>query len=169
MHPTIYTRHDSAFGPLLLLARDGYLTGLFFAEQAHAPAIDVRWRRDDDDSLFTQTIREVSEFASGERHAFSLPFAASGTPFQKQVWREIAAIPFGETRTYGDIASTLGAFARAVGSATGRNPLSLIVPCHRVVGTNGALTGYAGGLQRKRRLLELERMAAFATCGAVPA
>jgi len=169
MNPIIYTRHDSAFGPLLLLARDGYLTGLFFAEQAHAPAIDPRWRRDDDDSLFAQAVREVSEFASGDRHAFSLPFAATGTPFQKQVWREIAAIPFGETRTYGELASSLGAFARAVGSAAGRNPLSLIVPCHRVVGANGTLTGYAGGLQRKRRLLELERSAAFATCSAVPA
>jgi methylated-DNA-[protein]-cysteine S-methyltransferase len=169
MHPTIYTRHDSAFGPLLLLARDGYLTGLYFADQAHAPAIEMGWRRDDDDALFAQTVREISEFAEGERHAFSLPFAAHGTPFQKQVWREIAAIPFGETRTYGEIASRLGAFARAVGSATGRNPLSLVVPCHRVVGANGALTGYAGGLQRKRRLLDLENTAAFATCGAVAA
>jgi methylated-DNA-[protein]-cysteine S-methyltransferase len=169
MHPTIYTRHDSAFGPLLLLAQDGYLTGLYFADQLHAPAIDTAWRRDDDDSLFTQIIREVSEFASGERHAFSLPFAASGTPFQKLVWREIAAIPFGETRSYGEIASRLGAFARAVGSATGRNPLSLVVPCHRVVGTNGALTGYAGGLQRKRQLLELESTATFASCSAVAA
>ena len=156
MHPTIYTRHDSAFGPLLLLARDGYLTGLYFADQMHAPAIDTAWRRDDDDPLFTQTIREVSEFASGERHAFSLPFAASGTPFQKQVWREIAAIPFGETRTYGEIAARLGAFARAVGSATGRNPLSLVVPCHRVVGAGGVLTGYAGGTQAKSFLLEFE-------------
>lgn len=169
MHATIYTRHDSAFGPLLLLARDGYLTGLYFADQTHAPAINPAWRRDDDDALFTQVIREVSEFASGDRHAFSVPFAASGTPFQKQVWREIAAIPFGETRTYGEIASSLGAFARAVGSATGRNPLSLVVPCHRVVGSNGSLTGYAGGLPRKRQLLELERSPAFASCDAVPA
>jgi methylated-DNA-[protein]-cysteine S-methyltransferase len=167
MPPTIYTRHDSAFGPLLLLARDGYLTGLYFADQPHAPAIDRLWRRDDDDVLFTQAVREVSEFAAGDRHAFSLPFAATGTPFQKQVWREIAVIPFGETRGYGEIASRLGAFARAVGSAAGRNPLSLVVPCHRVVGANGALTGYAGGLDRKRRLLELE--AAFASCSAVAA
>jgi methylated-DNA-[protein]-cysteine S-methyltransferase len=169
MHPTIYTRHDSAFGPLLLLARDGYLTGVYFADQLHAPAIDIAWRRDDDDVLFAQTVREISEFASGERHAFSLPFAGVGTPFQKQVWREIAAIPFGETRSYGEIASRLGAFARAVGSAAGRNPLSLVVPCHRVVGANGALTGYAGGLERKRRLLELESAAAFASCSAVAA
>jgi methylated-DNA-[protein]-cysteine S-methyltransferase len=169
MHPTIYTRHDSAFGPLLLLARDGYLTGLYFADQLHAPAIDTGWRRDDDDSLFAQAIREVSEFAIGERHAFSLPFAAAGTPFQKQVWREIAGIPFGETRSYGELASRLGAFARAVGSAAGRNPLCLLIPCHRVVGTNGALTGYAGGVQCKRRLLELEQVAAYASCSVVAA
>jgi methylated-DNA-[protein]-cysteine S-methyltransferase len=169
MHPITYTRHDSAFGPLLLLARDGYLTGLYFDDLAHTPAFDARWRRDDNEPLFDQTVRELSEFAAGERRAFSLPFAATGTPFQKQVWREIAGIPFGETRSYGEIARRLGAFARAVGSAAGHNPLCLVIPCHRVVGANGALTGYAGGVELKRRLLEFESAAAFASCAAVTA
>ena len=153
---TTYGRHDSALGPLLLLARDGCLTGLFFADQPHAPAILPGWRSDDDAELFLEVMRELAEYAAGQRREFDVPVALTGTPFQRQIWREIASIPYGETRTYGELAARLGAFSRAVGSATGRNPISLLIPCHRVVGSNGALTGYAGGLERKRRLLELE-------------
>ena len=90
----------------------------------------------------------------------------TGTPFQRQVWREIAAIEYGQTRTYGEIAARMGAFARAVGAAAGRNPICLLIPCHRVIGASGALVGYAGGLHRKERLLELERVALYANCGA---
>jgi methylated-DNA-[protein]-cysteine S-methyltransferase len=163
MSTTTYTRQESAFGPLLLRAQNGTLTGLFFADQPHAPTIGIDWKRDDDADIFTQTLREVEEFASGERHEFHVEAGLIGRPFQVQVWREIAAIPYGETRTYGEISRLLGASPRAVGSATGRNPLSLVIPCHRVMGANGALTGYAGGLDRKRRLLDLEKKAASCT------
>jgi methylated-DNA-[protein]-cysteine S-methyltransferase len=160
----LYARHESAFGPLLLRARDRKLTGLWFADQPHVPAIGSDWRRDDSAEIFTRTVREIAEFAKGERRTFDVPHALSGSPFQMLVWQSIAAIPFGETRTYGDIAQRLGAFSRAVGSAAGRNPICLLVPCHRVVGSNGALTGYAGGLDRKKQLLELETKRALATC-----
>jgi methylated-DNA-[protein]-cysteine S-methyltransferase len=163
MSTTTYTRQESAFGPLLLRAQNGTLTGLFFADQPHAPAIGTDWMRDDDADIFTQTLREIDEFAVGERHEFHVDAGLVGRPFQVQVWREIAAIPYGETRSYGEISRLLGASPRAVGSATGRNPLCLIIPCHRVVGTNGALTGYAGGLGRKQRLLDLEKKAASCT------
>jgi methylated-DNA-[protein]-cysteine S-methyltransferase len=157
MAPTLYTRQESAFGPLLLRARDRRLTGLWFADQKHAPPVDSAWKRDDKADIFVRTLQQIAEFAQGTRRQFDVPYAMSGSPFQMLVWQSIAAIPFGQTQTYGDIAARLGAFPRAVGTATGRNPLSLVVPCHRVVGTNGALTGYAGGLDRKARLLDLER------------
>ncbi len=168
MAPLVYTRQDSAFGPLLLLARDGYLTGLYFADRAHAPGIAPAWRHEDAAPIFIQVRLQLTEFAAGHRFSFSVPYVLNGTPFQRQVWREIAAVPYGETRSYGGLAARLGAFPRAVGTATGRNPISLIVPCHRVVGASGALTGYAGGLERKQRLLELET-ASFATCHAIAA
>jgi methylated-DNA-[protein]-cysteine S-methyltransferase len=163
---TLYARRDSMLGPLLLVARDGAIIGVYFADQPHAPTTEASWRRQDEAEIFAQAIREVDEFTTGQRHEFSVPVALTGTPFQRQVWREIAAIEYGQTQSYGEIATRLGAFARAVGTATGRNPISLFIPCHRVVGANGALTGYAGGLERKKRLLEIEH--AFATCG-VPA
>lgn len=161
----LYARHDSALGPLLLRAREGRLTGLWFADQVHAPAIETNWRRDDGAEIFLRAIREIDEFAKGTRREFNIPYTMSGSPFQMLVWHSIAAIPFGETRTYGDLAADIGGFPRAVGSAAGRNPVCLLVPCHRVVGANGALTGYAGGLERKQRLLDLEKRPAFATCG----
>jgi methylated-DNA-[protein]-cysteine S-methyltransferase len=163
MSTTTYTRGDSAFGPLLLRAQHGTLTGLFFADRPHASAIGLDWTRDDEADIFVQTLREVNEFAAGERHEFHVDAGLAGRPFQVQVWREIAAIPFGETLSYGEISRQLGASPRAVGSATGRNPLSIIIPCHRVVGASGALTGYAGGLDLKKRLLALERTTASCT------
>jgi len=102
--------------------------------------------------------RELNEYFAGKRRAFDLPLAAEGTPFQKRVWDELCRIPFGETRSYGEIAAAVGSAgaARAVGTACRCNPICILVPCHRVVGAGGALTGYAGGLDRKRALLELE-------------
>ena len=163
MSTTAYTRQESAFGPLLLRAQQGILTGLFFADQPHAPAIGLDGVRDDDAEIFEQTLREIEEYAAGDRREFQVDARLHGRPFQVQVWREIAAIPYGETRSYGEIARQLGASPRAVGSAAGRNPLCLIIPCHRVIGATGSLTGYAGGLERKRRLLDLEH--ATASCG----
>jgi len=167
MQPTVYARHESAFGPLLLRARDNKLTGLWFADQAHAPQIGSDWKRDDGAGIFLRTIQQIDEFAKGKRRQFDVPYTMSGSPFQMLVWQSIAAIPFGQTQTYGDMARRLGAFPRAIGTAAGRNPICLLVPCHRVVGTNGALTGYAGGLARKAQLLNLERPASLqlATAG----
>jgi methylated-DNA-[protein]-cysteine S-methyltransferase len=106
----------------------------------------------------TECARQVRDFLDGKRKSFDLVLAAEGTPFQQRVWQEIARIPFGETLSYAQLAARAGApgSARAAGAATGRNPHSIVVPCHRVVGTDGSLTGYAGGLERKTRLLEIE-------------
>ena len=111
-----------------------------------------------DHSVLLETERQVSDYFSGRRTAFSVPLDFVGTPFQKQVWTALLAIPFGETRSYAEIAAFIGApkAVRAVGHANGRNPISIIAPCHRVVGTNGRLTGFAGGLEAKARLLALE-------------
>jgi len=168
MSPISYRRHLSSLGPLLFRAEAGRLTGLFFADRAHAPIVGPDRIEDEESAILDRAIGEVEEFIAGERSEFGLEFFACGTPFQQKVWREIAAIPYGKTVRYGEIARRLGApdAVRAVGAAAGRNPLCLIIPCHRVVGSAGALTGYAGGLDRKRRLLELERAPAFASCTA---
>ena len=155
---TLYTRLDSLLGQLLLTSREGELSGLYFADQPHA-RVDPTWVRRDDADIFTQTAQQLEEYVSGERESFNLPLGLSGTPFQVLVWNAIAAIPFAETLTYSELAERIGRSpqdARAVGAATGQNPVSWVVPCHRIVGKSGALTGYAGGVARKRALLEFE-------------
>lgn len=111
-----------------------------------------------DDAVLTETACQLKQYFAGRRRSFSLPLAASGTQFQRQVWTALEKIPFGEVRSYQDIASAIGnpKAVRAVGAANGRNPIPIIVPCHRVIGSNGRLTGFAGGLPAKQRLLELE-------------
>ncbi len=155
---TIYTQIESILGPLLLVSRENKLAGLYFLDQRHAPRIGSDWIRQDDAAIFLQTEDQLREYASGERERFDLKIDLHGTPFQLQVWHEINAIPFGQTITYGDLAKRVGApqSVRAGGTATGANRLSWIVPCHRVVGKNGSLTGYAGGLSRKSALLDFE-------------
>jgi methylated-DNA-[protein]-cysteine S-methyltransferase len=143
---------------LLLTSREGKLSGLYFADQTHA-RIAPDCVRQDDAVIFVQTARQIDEYASGERESFDVPLDVSGTPFQALVWNAIVAIPFGHTITYSELAQRIDRTpkdARAVGMATGQNPLSWIVPCHRVVGKSGALTGYAGGVARKSVLLEFE-------------
>jgi len=155
---TTYTHIDSPLGQLLLTSREGKLSGLTFADQPHA-RIAPGWVCRDDADIFVQTARQLEEYASGERESFDLPLGLSGTPLQESVWQEIARIPFGQTITYSELARRVGRSpndARAVGTATGRNPVCWIVPCHRVVGKSGALTGYAGGIARKNALLEFE-------------
>ncbi len=161
MNTIHYSIRESSFGPLLLRAQGEKLSGLFFADQPHARLDQADWVRNDELEIFVQAMREVEEFARGERREFEVETVATGTAFQQRVWRELAIIPYGETVTYGELARRIDApsAVRAVGTAVGRNPLSLIVPCHRVVGSAGALTGYAGGLDRKRRLLALEQEA----------
>jgi methylated-DNA-[protein]-cysteine S-methyltransferase len=155
---TTYTHIDSPLGQLLLTNREDKLSGLYFADQPHA-RIAPGWVEQDDADIFAQTAQQIEEYTSGARESFDLPLGLSGTPFQLSVWNAIAAIPFGQTLTYGELAQRAGRSpkdARAVGMATGQNPISWIIPCHRVVGKNGALTGYAGGVTRKSALLEFE-------------
>jgi methylated-DNA-[protein]-cysteine S-methyltransferase len=116
------------------------------------------WVRDDDHPLIRATRRQLEEYFAGKLHQFNLPLDLQGTPFQKRVWAALSAIPYGETRTYSQLARQIGAAgaARAVGSANHANPVAIVVPCHRVIGADGALTGYGGGLDRKRFLLDLE-------------
>ncbi|MFF4801183.1 methylated-DNA--[protein]-cysteine S-methyltransferase [Streptomyces sp. NPDC001351] len=156
-----HTVIDSPYGPLTLVADDGILCGLYMTEQRHRPPEESFGARDD--TLFDETEEQLKAFFAGELKEFALELSLSGTPFQRAVWQQLQQIPYGETRSYGELAQALGnpSASRAVGLANGRNPIGIIVPCHRVVGANGSLTGYGGGLDRKRRLLDFERGAAL--------
>jgi methylated-DNA-[protein]-cysteine S-methyltransferase len=149
-----HTVIDSPIGPLTLVSADGVLCGLYMAEHRHAP--DDHGSRDDRQS--GAVIEQLAAYFAGELKDFDVPLAMGGTPFQQTVWRELTGIPYGETVSYGELAERLGQpnAARAVGLANGKNPISIIVPCHRVVGAGGSLTGYGGGLPRKRYLLDFE-------------
>ena len=153
-----FARIATPQGTLLATARDGALTGLYFEGQKYFPRVDPAWREDPQAAPLAECARQVGEYFEATRTGFDLPLAPEGTDFQRRVWNEIARIPYGETITYSELAARAGApgSARAAGAATGRNPISIVVPCHRVVGTDGSLTGYAGGLHRKTRLLEIE-------------
>jgi len=142
---------------MLLSATDDAVTGLWFEGQKYFPTLPAG-AVDGSDRLVVAARDQVLEYLDGRRQAFDLPVQPAGTPFQQQVWSALAAVPFGRTTTYADLARGLGrpTATRAVGAAVGRNPISLIVPCHRVLGTDGSLTGYAGGLERKSALLQLE-------------
>jgi len=154
----IYARFSTPLGDAYVTLHGDALAGLYFEGARHAPAIASDWQRDDDHPVAKACARQLAEYFAGTRDAFDLPLAPRGTPFQQRVWAEIARVPFGATISYAQLAARAGApeAMRAAGAATGRNPLTIIVPCHRIVGSDGALTGYAGGLERKRRLLELE-------------
>ncbi|MBM7439904.1 methylated-DNA--[protein]-cysteine S-methyltransferase [Streptomyces sp. HB132] len=155
------TRHhtvvDSPYGALTLVATDGVLSGLYMTGQRHRPPEETFGARDP--RPFGEPIRQLDAYFAGELTEFDLPLRLEGTPFQRGVWAELARIPYGETRSYGELAGHLGkpGASRAVGLANGRNPVGIIVPCHRVVGASGSLTGYGGGLDRKQRLLSFER------------
>ncbi|MDQ0029784.1 methylated-DNA--[protein]-cysteine S-methyltransferase [Arthrobacter bambusae] len=158
-----HTTIASPLGQLTLTARDELLTGIFFEGHWHMPPPEFFGGAvPAGDSLFQQAAVELGEYLAGERTVFGVPFKASGNPFQQRVWARLEQIPYGNTVSYGDLATELGDrnLSQAVGSAVGRNPLSIIIPCHRVVGRDGKLTGYAGGLDNKRFLLELEEPAA---------
>jgi methylated-DNA-[protein]-cysteine S-methyltransferase len=145
-------------GDLLLVANPEHLTGVYFCGRQHAPAPRDDWKQDPRQPVLRQAARELQEYFAGERKTFSVPLHFGGTDFQHEIWRQIARIPFGETISYSELAGRAGApdAVRAAGTATGQNPLAIIVPCHRVVGKNGKLTGFAGGLDRKKSLLAVE-------------
>jgi methylated-DNA-[protein]-cysteine S-methyltransferase len=159
-HPTEHTVTDSPYGLLTLVASDGALSGLYMTDHRHRPAEETFGaRRAPDDDPFRAVIEQLSAYFDGDLKEFDLPLTMRGTAFQQRVWQQLTRIPYGETWSYGELADALGnpKASRAVGLANGKNPVSIIVPCHRVIGANGSLTGYGGGLDRKRRLLDFER------------
>jgi methylated-DNA-[protein]-cysteine S-methyltransferase len=147
---------DTPLGGLRLHAQAGLLTAIDFDAQPQGERVD--------DPVLDEAERQLSEYFDGKRTEFDLPLASEGSEFQKKVWAELRRIPYGETATYGDIARRLGyepVISRAVGVANASNPLPIVVPCHRVIGSDGKLTGYAGGIDRKQALLELEQPGLF--------
>ena len=147
---------DSPIGGLRLHAQAGLLTAIDFDASPRGEPVS--------DAVLDAAERQLTEYFAGERQQFDLPLASEGSEFQKKVWAELQRIPYGDTASYGDIARRLGyepVISRAVGVANASNPLPIVVPCHRVVGSDGSLTGYAGGVERKRALLELERPGLF--------
>jgi methylated-DNA-[protein]-cysteine S-methyltransferase len=159
-----YTRVPSPLGRLVLIASDAALAGVCFPTSRHgAPPSDrAGWVEDDGSrpasAILERARQQLAEYFAGARTAFDLPLAMKGATFERRVWRALEAIPYGTTLSYGELARRLGAprATRAVGAANGKNPIPIIVPCHRVVGVGGALTGFGGGLDRKRWLLEHE-------------
>lgn len=154
-----WTTTDSSIGELLLLSDGAALTGLYLTPHADLPARHPHWRRSA--APFADAIAALAGYFAGELTEFDLPLAPYGSPFQLRVWQALRDIPYGRTASYGQIATALGnpKACRAVGLANGRNPISIVVPCHRVIGAAGGLVGYGGGLDRKRRLLALEAAA----------
>ncbi|WDR88089.1 methylated-DNA--[protein]-cysteine S-methyltransferase [Burkholderia ambifaria] len=151
----------SPLGDIAIRIEDDALTGLFFVGQKYYPSLAIAPEVDarNASSLVRKVAEEVADYFTGTRETFSVPIHLRGTAFQRSVWKELLAIPFGELVSYGDITERVGlpmSAARAVGGAVGRNPVSIMVPCHRVIGASGSLTGYAGGIERKRALLSLE-------------
>ena len=161
---TTFTRFSSPVGELVLAATDSGITGVYFptSRLGAAPLERKDWVEDDGrgpaSALLAQARRQLEEYFAGARTTFDLPLSAVGTPFQRRVWDALRAIPYGTTLSYSELARRLGDVraTRAVGAANGRNPIPIIVPCHRVVGADGSLTGFGGGLDRKRWLLEHE-------------
>jgi methylated-DNA-[protein]-cysteine S-methyltransferase len=153
-----YDFYASPYGQMLLVAGGEGLSGVYFDGQKYIPQVASQWRRDARHATLRQAKRELAEYFGGERKRFDTALAPEGTAFQRSVWKAISSVEFGKTITYGELARRAGCpgSARAAGAATGRNPIGIIVPCHRIVGSDGNLTGYAGGLDIKRALLALE-------------
>lgn len=156
MNATYFSETDSPLGPLLLLGDGTALTGLYMENQKYRPALPKGCVRDD--SRFRDAREQLDAYFTGKLKRFTLPISHQGTAFQQRVWQTLVDIPYGEKETYGGLARRLGSSqaSRAVGLANGRNPICIIVPCHRMIGANGSLIGYGGGLPRKRWLLEHE-------------
>ncbi|NYD58293.1 methylated-DNA-[protein]-cysteine S-methyltransferase [Nocardioides marinisabuli] len=159
----MWTETDSPIGPLRLVERDGALAAVEFAPYPEPGAPDPG-ERDDTQPVLVETVRQLAAYFDGGLRDFDLPLAPRGSDFQQRVWAQLRTIGYGETASYGEVARALGmtnAASRAVGLANGRNPIPVVIPCHRVIGANGTLTGYAGGLERKQVLLGLEQDGLF--------
>ena len=151
-------RWEGPLGPMIVAASSRGIAGVWFEGQKHMPD-HAAWLRHDEEPMLVEAIAQLRDYFAGRRTTFDLPLDLhAGTAFQQSVWRALLAIPHGATTSYGTLSREIGApaAARAVGAAVGRNPVSIVVPCHRVLGTGGALTGYAGGVERKSALLKLE-------------
>ncbi|OKH67250.1 cysteine methyltransferase [Mycobacterium sp. SWH-M1] len=163
MESVRYRTVDSPIGVLTLAGVGDRLQHLRMVDQTYEPS-RAGW--EPDDGAFTDAVRQLDEYFRGQRQEFEIELDAVGTEFQRTVWAALQTIPYGETRSYGEIAAHIGSLgaSRAVGLANGHNPISIIVPCHRVIGANGSLTGYGGGLERKKLLLGMEK--SYAPAGA---
>ncbi len=152
-----WTTLESPVGPLTAVTDDNVLSGLYLDDQRHRP--DESRFGTHDATAFAAAREQLTAYFTGDLHIFDLPLTLTGTDFQRRVWSVLQRIPYGETWSYGRVATELGqpSASRAVGLANGRNPISIVVPCHRVIGSTGSLTGYGGGLHRKQQLLDLER------------
>ncbi|MFE7181610.1 methylated-DNA--[protein]-cysteine S-methyltransferase [Streptomyces erythrochromogenes] len=159
MNAKQHTVVDSPYGPLTLVASEGVLSGLYMTGQRHRPAEESFGERvAAGEEPFPEVVRQLAAYFAGELTDFDLPLRLEGTEFQRSVWEQLARIPYGETWSYGELAAKLGKpnASRAVGLANGKNPVGIIVPCHRVIGASGSMTGYGGGVERKVRLLAFE-------------
>ena len=152
----VYTQFESPIGLITVNGNDDGLLGVWY--ESHARTLSDFGVQDDEHPILQLTISQLKEYFNGERREFSIPLAANGTEFQNKVWQALTTIPYGETWCYKDLAIAVGnpKASQAVGGANGKNPISIIVPCHRVIGKNGSLTGYAGGVDIKQALLKLE-------------
>ena len=153
-----YDTFESPCGGMLIAASDAGITGIYFDRQKYHPKRGSDWQHAPENAHLKDAKRQLAEYFAGERREFDLELDPAGSGFQKRVWKAISAVPYGRTITYGELARRAGfpEGARAAGAATGRNPIGIVVPCHRIVGADGSLTGYAGGLEKKRALLALE-------------
>ena len=156
LNRTYYCRFESPVGSLLLAGSKAGLALVSFSGGKRARNVDSEWY--EDNSVFTEVVDQLKSYFAGERKAFDLPLVLEGTEFQKKVWTSLVAIPYGETISYKTLAERVGSpkAVRAVGAANGANPIPIIIPCHRVIGNDGSLTGFGGGLPLKKKLLELE-------------
>lgn len=154
--------HDSPVGPLTLVSDGAAIVGIHFATQRHFTAPEATAHAD---KVLDAARKQLDGYFAGRRRSFDLPTAPRGTAFQTRVWSALTKIPYGETKSYGAIAAMIGSpkAVRAVGAANGRNPIPIVIPCHRVIGADGSLTGFGGGMERKEMLLDLERGALFPT------
>lgn len=146
-------------GELLLIANPKELVGIYFADWKHTPKVQSDWKRSPRHPVLGKASKQIQDYLNGRRTNFTIPLQYAGTPFQRKVWKQIAFIPFGETISYSELAKRAGKSqaVRAAGSATGKNPLCVVIPCHRVIAKDGTLGGFAGGLPKKRRLLAVEK------------
>lgn len=153
-----YSDLDTPLGVMRLVACKGELTGVHFVGEKHFPQQTAAWQQADDEPTLQAACQEISEYYSGVRQQFDIALAPQGTPFQRRVWQTLLDIPYGATRSYKALAAAIGQpkAVRAVAAAVGRNPICIMIPCHRIIGSDGSLTGYAAGIPRKQALLSLE-------------